>query len=120
MASVRDQPVRMTSRRLLISVAAAGLLGGAGGAAITHGIEGDGVRTAVPAATATSPISDTGTSTAGAIYDRSKDAVAFITATSQQGTATGTGFAISSDGYLVTNAHVIDGASKVSVKVGDG
>jgi putative serine protease PepD len=57
---------------------------------------------------------------AGEIYDRSKDAVAFITSRSSQGVATGTGFAITPDGYVVTNAHVIDGASTVTVKVGDG
>ena len=39
---------------------------------------------------------------------------------SQSGTATGSGFVISSDGYIVTNAHVVDGASSVKVKVGDG
>jgi len=29
----------------------------------------------------------------------------------------GTGFAISSEGYILTNAHVVDGASKLTVKV---
>lgn len=33
---------------------------------------------------------------------------------------TGTGFVISSEGYLVTNAHVIDGAKKVEVVFYDG
>jgi putative serine protease PepD len=101
----------MTPRTLLITVAAAGLLGGAGGAAIEHELGGpDGTATAAGTHVA---------SEAGAIYDRSKDAVAFITSRVPQGTATGTGFAISKDGYLVTNAHVVDGATNVSVKVGD-
>ena len=39
---------------------------------------------------------------------------------SQSGTATGTGFVVSDDGYLVTNAHVVEGASAVQVKIGDG
>jgi putative serine protease PepD len=121
--SLRD----MDSRKLLITVAAAGLLGGVGGAAIDHELGGAGgtataaPRTAAAAATATTttPASNGTALTAGAIYNRSKDAVAFITSQSPQGTATGTGFAISKDGYLVTNAHVVSGASKVTVKVGD-
>lgn len=32
----------------------------------------------------------------------------------------GSGFIISSDGYIVTNNHVIDGASKITVKLYDG
>src|SRR3954471_21421288 len=31
----------------------------------------------------------------------------------------GSGFIISSDGYLITNAHVVDGADEVSVKLSD-
>ncbi|MEA2293916.1 MAG: putative serine protease PepD [Solirubrobacteraceae bacterium] len=121
--SLRD----MDSRKLLITVAAAGLLGGVGGAAIDHELGGaGGTATAAPrtaaapaTATTTTPASNGTALTAGAIYNRSKDAVAFITSQSPQGTATGTGFAISKDGYLVTNAHVVSGASKVTVKVGD-
>ena len=114
----------MTARTLLVSVAAAGLLGGAGGAAIDHSLADDSA-TAAPRTVTSAPASAIakGTATAlsaGEIYDRSKDAVAFITSRSSQGTATGTGFAITKDGYLVTNAHVIEGASTVTVKVGDG
>jgi putative serine protease PepD len=91
----------------------------------------------------------TGALTAGQIYEQSRDAVAYVTATttgtssaspsaalgvpgygdgsgsggdggsSSAGTATGSGFVVSSDGYVVTNAHVIDGADSVRVKIGD-
>jgi putative serine protease PepD len=84
---------------------------------------------------------------ASAIYAQSRDSVAFVTATtngsaasasgpgaygdgsglpggrdggSSAGTATGSGFVVSADGYVVTNAHVIDGANAVEVKIGDG
>src|SRR4051812_47530873 len=116
----------MNPRRLLITVAAAGLLGGVGGAAIENQFGDDpaATRAAVPVAATTRPVAQqtTGGSalSAGAIYDRSKDAVAYITSRSSQGVATGTGFAITKDGYIVTNDHVIDGASTVTVKVGDG
>ena len=66
--------------------------------------------TATPAATA-----DGTTYDAGAIYDRSKDAVAFITSTSGQGVATGTGFVISKDGYIVTKSGLQGFATMTSV-----
>jgi S1-C subfamily serine protease len=38
----------------------------------------------------------------------------------QQGTATGSGFVVDGDGTIVTNAHVVDGASKVTVSLEQG
>src|SRR5215213_2737684 len=38
----------------------------------------------------------------------------------QQGTATGSGFVVDEDGTIVTNAHVVDGASKVTVSLEEG
>ncbi|MDQ2622464.1 MAG: trypsin-like peptidase domain-containing protein [Actinomycetota bacterium] len=68
------------------------------------------------------------------IYERDGSGVGFITASgvssgssspfdpygqSQGGTATGSGFLIDGDGHMVTNNHVIDGASKITVTLGD-
>jgi serine protease Do len=36
-----------------------------------------------------------------------------------RGTALGSGFIVSADGYVLTNAHVVDGADKVTVKLSD-
>jgi serine protease Do len=36
------------------------------------------------------------------------------------GQAAGTGFVLSSDGYIVTNAHVVDGAESITVSLDDG
>jgi S1-C subfamily serine protease len=61
------------------------------------------------------------------IYAQEGRGVAFITSNGvtsdsnspfglpQQGTATGSGFAINKDGYIVTNAHVVEGAKSVEV-----
>jgi S1-C subfamily serine protease len=38
----------------------------------------------------------------------------------EQGTATGSGFIVDKDGTIVTNAHVVDGASKVTVSLEQG
>jgi S1-C subfamily serine protease len=71
--------------------------------------------------------------TARDIYKRDAPGVAFIRATivqqsqspfdfgpqTQQGTATGSGFVIDRNGDILTNAHVVAGATKISVSFGN-
>ncbi|HZO37229.1 MAG TPA: trypsin-like peptidase domain-containing protein [Solirubrobacteraceae bacterium] len=124
-------PTKVTA---LLAAAAAGAVGG--GAVATSGVFGDdggSVTTITEAAgPAAAPVAATSTGlTPRQVYDKDKNSVAFITADiaqqsaspfgePQSGTATGSGFAITADGYIVTNDHVVDGATKVTVKVGDG
>jgi S1-C subfamily serine protease len=68
------------------------------------------------------------------IYQRDAQGVAFIRSTIVQKTqspfdlvpqqqsseATGSGFLIDNDGHVLTNAHVVQGAQKVEVQLGDG
>src|SRR3954468_21493322 len=67
------------------------------------------------------------------IYQRDGGGVAFIRSTivqktqsvfglpqQQQSQATGSGFLIDNDGHILTNAHVVDGAQKVEVALGNG
>ncbi|WP_354699155.1 hypothetical protein DSM112329_04863 [Paraconexibacter sp. AEG42_29] len=132
----------MSTRTLLLPLGLAAVIGGAGGAAATIGLDSPAPTTTTTVTQAATPVADTADTTpvantsavpltATQVYQRSKDAVAFITATvtqqssspfgpqEQSGSATGTGFVISKDGLIVTNAHVIDGASAIRVKVGD-
>lgn len=58
----------------------------------------------------------------------SKSVVSIITSTAQRSlinsessaTAAGTGFILSSDGYIATNKHVVSGATKIGVLLDDG
>jgi S1-C subfamily serine protease len=67
------------------------------------------------------------------IYQRDAQGVAFIRSQivqrtqsvfgfpeQQQSTATGSGFLIDNDGHILTNAHVVQGAKRVDVQLGDG
>jgi len=127
---------------------AAALLGGAvvaafGWIAIAAGwISSDGGTTTTVAAPITAPVSssDSGdgeTNTVNQIYKADGDGVAFISATiaptEEQtvspfglpeeggggGTATGSGFVIDDEGHVLTNNHVVEGATKITVKLGD-
>ncbi len=78
-------------------------------------------RASAPAAHSSTikPVADD-QSTAKRVYDDAADSVAYISSTSIQGQATGTGFVVSADGLIVTNGHVVDGAQQITVKLGTG
>ena len=65
----------------------------------------------------------------GVIYKNNVDSVVLITATVKgsnmfgqptTGVSSGSGFVLSEDGYVVTNHHVVEGASEVDVTMYDG
>jgi S1-C subfamily serine protease len=86
-----------------------------------------------PVTDASVPDSKSSALTVNAIYRRDAPGVAFIRAEvvrrsnspfnlfpqSQRGTATGSGFVIDDSGDILTNAHVVEGATKVTVDLGD-
>src|SRR5215213_221813 len=137
-----QKPRKSSSR----SFFAAALLGGVvvaafGWIAIAAGwIESDGGTTTTVTAPITAPVStsDSGEerTTVNQIYKADGDGVAFISsevaATESQGlspfgepesegggTATGSGFVIDDEGHVLTNNHVVEGATKIRVKLGD-
>lgn len=54
------------------------------------------------------------------IYERVKDSVVSIHAISPFGEAQGSGFVYDTDGHIITNQHVINGAVQIRVKFADG
>ena len=54
------------------------------------------------------------------IYDKCIHSVVSISCTFSGGSGSGTGVVLSQDGYIVTNAHVIDGAQSIEVLLTDG
>ena len=74
-----------------------------------------------PATTPSAPAGSSAAPIAGAALDvkailaKVEPSVVDIVASSRRASGEGTGIIISSDGYVLTNAHVVDGASKVQV-----
>jgi putative serine protease PepD len=109
---------------------AALLLGAGGGAAAATTLEGGGTRTVTRVVTSsqapTSAASDT--STVSSVYNHSKQGVVDITVQSQAEspfgpqaqTGEGSGIVVDKKGDIVTNQHVVDGATSIQVKFADG
>jgi putative serine protease PepD len=124
------------TNRFAVGVAAAALAGGgAGAAAVALSHNGSPTATTTVAAATANPNNVAATSALSLeqIARQSTKSVVEIDATSTSSqspypygsdngsrAATGTGFVYDSDGHIVTNQHVIDGASSVSVKLADG
>src|SRR3954469_10481022 len=126
------------SRSILPVALVSGVIGGGlvVGAGALFDVGGSSKTTTVvqqaPLATADASQKSGGPLTARDIYKRDAPGVAFITAQivqrtpspfgtqQQQGTSTGSGFVLDNNGTIATNAHVVDGATKVAVRFGDG
>jgi S1-C subfamily serine protease len=133
-------------KSFLRSPFASALLGGLvvaifGLAAISAGwIQSDGGSTTTVAAPITAPVDsksgDESANVVNQIYKTDGQGVAFIESQIEPteteslnpfgepepesgGVATGSGFVIDGEGHILTNNHVVEGASKVTVKLGD-
>jgi putative serine protease PepD len=114
---------RLPSRSLKIAAAgaAAVVLGAGGGVAAYEIASGTATQTVVRQVTVTDsqPVANSALSVS-ALYDRVHQGVVTIKVTTSEGQALGSGFVIDSQGHIVTNDHVVDGASSISVEFSDG
>jgi putative serine protease PepD len=101
----------------LLAGGVAATLAVGGGAVIAHEFF-DNPSSAVGSQTTATARAISANLDARQIYDASKNAVTYIVADTPEGQATGSGFVVSKDGLIVTNDHVVDGASQVQVKLG--
>src|ERR1700754_4740394 len=102
----------------LLPLAAAAVIGGGAGAVATNALHDDSATVITNTRTVSAPSNATpGVMSPHDVYESAKDSVAYITT----GEGTGSGFVVSDDGYIVTNAHVVEGANgQIKAKVGDG
>jgi putative serine protease PepD len=129
----RNEPMNPRKHRLLplaALVAAAGLAAG-GGAATYAALASDGTNTVVRQVTVadSEPAASENPLSVNQIYRRTYKGVVQVNVTSQTQTpfggaqsqqAQGSGFVYDTSGHIVTNQHVVDGASSISVKFWNG
>ena len=130
----------MLRTRTATVVAASALAAGvATGAAGYAALSGNGSSPTASSATQSPAASSASRTTIGAIYDQANESVVEITVTSQTSTgpdespfpfggvpqkqtqqAQGSGFVYDNEGHIVTNDHVVQGATAVKVTFADG
>jgi putative serine protease PepD len=113
---------RMPGRRALAVLGAFGALIGAGAIGATIADTGDGNAKDGKVITATLPAVGGAAAPAteiGKIYAAASSGVVSVQVRTASGGGSGTGFVIDTDGTIVTNAHVVDGATSVRVRFDD-
>ena len=121
----------MRLRTIAVAVVVSGLIGGLIGAGAVQLIDSGGENGVVSAPAPTSAALDDGSSsplalvsgdclTAAAIYEQVRPAVVRVTSAAGRSEGTGSGIVIDGDGRILTNYHVISGATSLEVRFADG
>lgn len=104
---------------LLAAVAIAAAAVGGGTATLVQQFTSDAPVTASSVVNGTN-VSASSVGTVAGVAQAVSPSIVEISATSNSGKSTGSGVIITSDGEIVTNNHVISGASRISVQLSDG
>ncbi|MFC9704273.1 S1C family serine protease [Streptomyces sp. NPDC056943] len=104
---------------LLAAVAIAAAAVGGGTATLVQQLTSDSPATALSGVNGTN-VSASSVGTVAGVAQAVSPSIVEISASSNSGKSTGSGVIITSDGEIITNNHVISGASTVTVQLSDG
>ncbi|WP_323138510.1 trypsin-like peptidase domain-containing protein [Streptomyces sp. NBC_01767] len=114
---------RQRARRpvaLLAAVAIAAAIVGGGTATVVEQLTGGGTNSAASEVVPGTTVSQSSKGTVSGVAKAVSPMIVEINATSTAGESTGSGVVITSDGEIVTNNHVISGASSIKVTLSTG
>ncbi|KUN80240.1 S1C family serine protease [Streptomyces griseoruber] len=115
------EPKKKRTRGPLALLAAVAIVAAAIGGGTAYGIqELTGKDQVVSSSTTTSVVPSSKTGDVASIAAAVSPSVVEINATLSNGSSTGSGVIITSDGEIITNNHVISGASSIKVTTSDG
>jgi S1-C subfamily serine protease len=121
----------MRLRWVAAAVAATGIISGVVGAGAMQVLDSGSDSSAVSATNPTSAAPDENSTgqtatqsedclTAAEIYEQVRPSVVQVNTSAGRGEGTGTGVVLDEEGHILTNNHVIDGASTIEVRFADG
>ncbi|MDQ0404749.1 trypsin-like peptidase domain-containing protein [Streptomyces sp. NPDC000349] len=114
-------PRRRRARRGPVALlAAVAIVAAAIGGGTAYGIQELAGGDTVASATSTNVVPSSQKGTVSGVAKAVSPSIVEISATSNAGSSTGSGVIITDDGEIITNNHVVSGASSVKVKTSDG
>ncbi|CAL9518741.1 trypsin-like peptidase domain-containing protein [Streptomyces sp. Tu 3180] len=114
-------PQRKRARGPAALLAAVAIVAAAVGGGTAYGVqELTGNDTVASSSTGTSVVPSSQRGTVSGVAEAVSPSIVEISATSASGSSTGSGVIITEDGEIVTNNHVVAGASSIKVRTSDG